>query len=167
MLDQHEGVLSDELSEWEIPWPFHHRDVLSDLSFNRLHLLLVDDDRAVLRVALRCLRTLPIRLTAVTSVEEAIAVDREVQPDLLLTDVELGRQSGIRLAHILWRERPTLPVIFMSGGVHVDCDGVRLSASNWCHFVPKPFSSEILRRVVIAAVEVLRDHSSDGPIPTD
>jgi two-component system, cell cycle sensor histidine kinase and response regulator CckA len=75
------------------------------------------------------------------------AAQFEGRIDLLLTDVILPGLTGPRLAELLLRERPGLPVLYMSGYT----DDAIVSNGQLAPdtaFLPKPFTPEtLLRRV--------------------
>ena len=68
---------------------------------------------------------------------------------LLLTDVVLPGQSGVRLARALAELRPTLPIVLMSGyGGAEDRLGV---ATSGLPLVRKPFTGAGLREAIASA----------------
>jgi len=120
-------------------------------------ILVVDDDRAVLRLLEHTLRAAGYGVLAAESGWGALdAFDHSVEPvDLLLTDVIMPDLTGPVVAERLCSKQPDLPVLFISG-FH-DADLVQ-------HFVtrrrftllPKPFTAESLLRAVeesLSAVE--------------
>jgi CheY-like chemotaxis protein len=78
--------------------------------------LLVDDDRAALYALSEVLSDLPVRLTLVTSGEDALRHVLKREFSAILLDVRLPRMDGFEVAaaiRSLERSRQT-PVIFMS-----------------------------------------------------
>ncbi len=121
-------------------------------------ILLVEDEDSVRRLGCRALRAFGYTVLDAAGAEEALARIREhAGPlDLVITDVVLHGLSGPQLAVALARERPHVPVLFVSGYAehHLTKQGV-LSADVW--FLEKPFTASQLAAKVR---EVL-----DGPEP--
>lgn len=80
-------------------------------------ILLVEDEEMVRGLARRILEALDYRVVEAGDATEAMERAREMgnEVDLLLTDVVMPRISGRQLAESLRDERPSLPVLFMSG----------------------------------------------------
>jgi CheY-like chemotaxis protein len=80
-------------------------------------ILLVEDDPGVRQLWAKVLARSGFHVLAAASGAEAleIAVDRKEPLDLLLTDVIMPGMSGLDLARRLQDDRPSLPVVFMSG----------------------------------------------------
>ncbi|TVP70832.1 MAG: response regulator [Rhodobacteraceae bacterium] len=80
------------------------------------HILLVEDDPALLRQAERTLRVLGYTVDTALSGEEAVVLLRSTRFDILLTDVVLpGGINGARLAAEARSLSPGIKVLFMSG----------------------------------------------------
>ena len=112
-------------------------------------LLLVEDDPGIRKVARRILEMQAYTVLVASTPNEALEVAAQFKGriDLLLTDVVLPGLTGPRLAEILVRERPGLPVLYMSGYT----DGAIVNSGQLepgTEFLPKPFTPEtLLRRV--------------------
>ncbi|MDR7278320.1 PAS domain S-box protein [Catenuloplanes atrovinosus] len=109
--------------------------------------LVVEDETALARVIVRILSGHGYRALAAAGGAEALEILAGHDCDLLLTDVIMPEMSGTRLADLVHRTHPGLPVVFMSGysngllgSTHViDGDIVLLE---------KPFTgAELLRKV--------------------
>ena len=110
------------------------------------HVLVVDDDPAVVALLQRYLEANELRVSSApdgASMREAF--DREVI-DLVLLDVRLPGESGMQLAADL-RQRARVPIIFVTGRTE-EADrvmGLEVGADD---YVVKPFSErELLARV--------------------
>jgi signal transduction histidine kinase/DNA-binding response OmpR family regulator len=81
------------------------------------HVLIVDDDRDVGRLAARILETFQYETTALTDPNEAINLVRKHPSkfDLILTDLLMPELSGPELARAVKRIRPDLPLVLISG----------------------------------------------------
>ena len=83
--------------------------------------LVVDDDKAVLKSTLRMLDFLGYPAVPAESGEEALRlVASNLQIDLVLADFGMPEMSGVELARALYAIRPTLPIILVTG--HGDLD---------------------------------------------
>ncbi len=79
--------------------------------------LFVDDEELLLRMALRMLEKLRYRVTAFCDPTEALAAFR-ADPDgfdLVLTDLDMPKLSGLELAAELIKTRPQLPIVLTTG----------------------------------------------------
>jgi len=87
-----------------------------------LVVLVVDDNDLLLSLVGRILDTAGIAALQAGSAADALRLwrDSPVPIDMLITDVEMPGQSGFALADKLTRDRPDLPVLFMSGSYRDD-----------------------------------------------
>jgi CheY-like chemotaxis protein len=85
------------------------------------HLLLVDDEAALVRLWTVALTDLGYRVTAHTSSRAALEAFRETPDafDLLITDQTMPQMTGEALAQEILRLRPRLPIILCTGNVPV------------------------------------------------
>jgi PAS domain S-box-containing protein len=112
-------------------------------------ILLVEDEVAVRRLALRILRQCGYTVMDAENGPEALSmVEAHAGPlDLLLTDVVMPRMSGRQLADQLLALRPQLKVLFLSG--YTDDAIVRHGVQDTeVRFLQKPFTSASLARKV-------------------
>jgi CheY-like chemotaxis protein len=137
----------------------HHPHPGATLSGNE-HILVVEDDPAVLKLTVDILRSLGYQVHAVQSASQATKTVKRLNGlDLLLTDVVLVGESGYDLAQRLWANHPDLPVLFMSG--YTDDEVFRRGVRDLRHaFLAKPFTPQTLARKVR---EVLRAHQQIKP----
>ena len=110
------------------------------------HILVVDDDPALRALLLEYLSDNELRVTAVASGPEMLAVfDREAI-DLVVLDLRLPGEDGMQLARQL-RERANVPIVLLTGRAE-EADrvmGLELGADD---YVTKPFSPrELLARI--------------------
>jgi CheY-like chemotaxis protein len=127
----------------------------------RLHVLLVDDERAIVETAQRVLELLGYRVTASwQSAELCAALEARVtsgvgldeQPaDVVVTDLVMPEVDGGRLVRMIRSQWPDLPAVVMTGGDpgHV-LDSVPGPTPV---LLPKPFTAEALRNAVAAALD--------------
>ncbi|MFC4069709.1 hybrid sensor histidine kinase/response regulator [Actinoplanes subglobosus] len=109
--------------------------------------LVVEDEEALARIITRILSNGGYRVRAASNGAEGLRIFQEHGCDLLLTDVIMPEMTGPKLAELTRRERPDLPVLFMSGysngllgTTHVLDEGIA--------FLEKPFTSgDLLHKV--------------------
>ena len=107
--------------------------------------LVVDDEDAVRRLVATVLRRHRFRVIEAANGREALAVLAEHDDiDLVISDVLMPDIGGRELVRQLQRDRPEIPVLFVSGFTNQeladDGDGVGADAT----FLAKPFSSKDL-----------------------
>ena len=91
--------------------------VTPEVNGNGLHILLVDDEPSLCRIAAKLLHRLGYGTTEVGSATAALDKIRE-QPEhfnLVITDLTMPEMDGLSLARALHQLRPGLPVILASG----------------------------------------------------
>lgn len=120
--------------------------------FRDVTILLVEDDDSVLRSTTRILGMAGYKVLSASSGREAVRI-ADVDPiDVVVTDVIMpGGMSGKELADHLRRQRPDLPVIFVSGH-SVETITERGILSSNTHLVNKPFAPGELLHAIREAV---------------
>jgi two-component system, cell cycle sensor histidine kinase and response regulator CckA len=112
----------------------------------RIHVLLVDDDGALVSAVTRGLEREGFSVVSAGSSEEAIriAADLETRIDVVVMDIVLPDSWGGQVAMEQGLFRPAIPVIFISG--HSEGDAVLTASSGQeeTTFLAKPFSIEEL-----------------------
>jgi len=109
------------------------------------HILVVDDESAVLHLVRVLLKTQGYKTLGATNGREAFALFKEHEDDinLLITDVVMPEMDGIELAVQVRSLRPNLPVLFVSGF----CENIPGSLQQW-ESVDKPFKpQELLKKI--------------------
>ena len=106
--------------------------------------LVVEDEEAVRRIAVRALERSGYRVFQAGSAEEALAIVAETGAiDLLVTDIILPGMDGRRLAETLGSSMPDLAVLYTSG--YTPDAVVRFGvARSELSFLQKPYSSKDL-----------------------
>ncbi|MDX8397573.1 MAG: ATP-binding protein [Mariprofundaceae bacterium] len=81
------------------------------------NILLVDDDDMVRHTLSQLLHSLGYQTIIATNGQQAIdlALNHEPAPDMLLTDIVMPVMDGISSAQAILKEKPTLPILFISG----------------------------------------------------
>src|SRR5689334_14367183 len=124
-----------------------------------VHILLVEDDRALAAVVDEALTAAGHVVTAVPDGAGALATDA---PDLVLLDLALPDLDGREVCRILRGRQPDLPIVIVSAsGTEVDrVLGFELGADD---YLVKPFSiRELLVRIRALARRSGLDPSTDG-----
>jgi two-component system response regulator GlrR len=130
------------------------------------HLLVVDDNSDQLAQIERWLQLAGYDVTTADSGESALASIEMRRPDLVLTDLVMGRVDGIRLLREIHACDPVMPVIIMSGQAGIP-DAVRATHLGASAFLTKPIERNALleevRRVLTArAGRHLEDNGDFG-----
>jgi CheY-like chemotaxis protein len=105
--------------------------------------LVVEDEPALGRIIARILTDGGYRVLTATSGPQALTLDQRQTCDLLLTDVIMPDMSGRRLAELLHRRRPGLPVLYMSGYSN-GLLGTTQVLDDDVAFIEKPFTARRL-----------------------
>ena len=116
----------------------------------KLRVLVVDDDPGVLRLAAKVLDHAGYDVHACANGDEAGRYLLDHKIDLLLTDKDLGKMSGIDLAREARELMPDLPVVLMTGAP----DTQAMAAFNFQGYLVKPFrNNKAIHDAVAAAIE--------------
>jgi DNA-binding NtrC family response regulator/signal transduction histidine kinase len=112
--------------------------------------LLVEDDETTLdlmEMLVRQVDAVPVRAS---SLDEARAEVARQRPDVVVTDVHLGRGSGLQLAREIRTQHPDVQVIVVTGGkqAEVAIEAMRLGVFD---LLTKPFDASLFHRTVLAA----------------
>jgi len=119
------------------------------------HILVVDDDKAF-RVATRTLlEDERYHVSCAPNGEVALASLEDESFDLVLSDMVMGKMSGIELLRELKRRRPGLPVIMVTGfgSIETAVEAMRLGAVD---YLSKPSNNEELLIKIRKALDVQR-----------
>lgn len=116
-----------------------------------LRVLIVDDNHSFLRSAQALLEREGLEVVGVVAEgSAAVGALAETLPDLALVDVDLGRDSGPRVAGELAAARPWLQIILISAYPEVDLPGV-LARTPALGFIHKPALSRRAIEEVLAS----------------
>jgi PAS domain S-box-containing protein len=117
-------------------------------------ILVVEDEAAVREVARRSLTEAGFIALTASDASQALRLceSRDVRIDLLLTDVVMPSMSGPALWESVRRERPDIPVLYMSGysGTAIAQHGILAEGT---HLIEKPFNGATLVRRVRELLE--------------
>jgi signal transduction histidine kinase/CheY-like chemotaxis protein len=114
--------------------------------------LVVEDEPVVRELVVKMLKASGYAVVAAAAPAEALLlVAAEPRFDVVLTDMTMPGMTGTELAAALWRDRPELPVVFMSG--YMDAASIGPDV-RW--FLQKPFALADLEEAVRAAIDGAR-----------
>jgi two-component system nitrogen regulation response regulator GlnG len=117
--------------------------------------LVIDDDRSVLRLIERGFEKTNITVATALTAEEGIAQVREDAPDVLLLDVLLPGTSGLDVFHQIRGIDPKLPVIYITS--HGSSDTAIEAMSNGAYdYLMKPLNLATVRQLVERALDMRR-----------
>jgi len=117
--------------------------------------LVIDDDRSVLRLVERALSDIDVELFSAETAQEGMALLKEVNPDTLLLDIMLPDKTGLELAHEIRNFDAKLPVVFItvSDDSDVAIEAMKLGAYE---YVLKPLGIEQIQDLVERSLETRR-----------
>ncbi|MGO8753460.1 MAG: sigma-54-dependent transcriptional regulator [Thermoguttaceae bacterium] len=132
-------------------------------------LLVVDDDRSIIRVFQRCFEQTDIAVISAASGAEALKAMSELQPDVVVLDILLPDQSGLSVYEGIRRQNPAIPILFVTGSGTSDTaiESMRLGAMD---YLSKPLDMVKIREVIgqamaisdLMRVTVARNGSENG-----
>lgn len=115
-------------------------------------ILIVDDRMEVLKMLGRFLDKKRFAVYLSASVEKALSLCNKVKFDLVLSDFDLGRNSGIELINKIRKRHPKIKTILMSGSFRFDKEMLRIERID--AFLQKPFEVKELRNLIKRILEV-------------
>jgi two-component system, cell cycle sensor histidine kinase and response regulator CckA len=106
--------------------------------------LVVDDETAVRRFAVRVLQRDGYDVLEAADGHEALEMLRAGQPtvDLIVSDIVMPRVNGVELMQAVTESHPHIPVVLMSG--YATAALSELGIATPCSILPKPFPAERL-----------------------
>jgi len=107
--------------------------------------LVVEDDKAMLKIIISMLQRLDYNILAANSPSEAIRIsESQISPiDIILTDVIMPQMNGKELVEFLKVKHDTVKVLYMSGYTDEIITERGLLEEN-AKFISKPFNKETL-----------------------
>ncbi len=116
-------------------------------------LLIVDDDRSIVRIFQRCFEGSSIAVSAAMSGAEAVSLTRQLQPDVIVLDVVLPDQSGLSTYDEIRRLSSTTPIIFITaaGTSDTTIESIQRGAMD---YLRKPLDMAKIREVIDRALAI-------------
>ncbi len=112
-----------------------------------LRVLVIEDDALIAMMLAEVLRDMGHKICAIAATAaEAVVAARQEPPDLVLSDVKLGKGNGIDAVEEILRGKP-VPHMFMTG----DATELKLRLPD-AVAIRKPFSRDALARAIEKAL---------------
>jgi two-component system response regulator GlrR len=105
--------------------------------------LLVDDDRSLLRLLSMRLMAAGYEVLAVESGEQALDQLPEFLPHIMITDLKMGGMDGMELYEKASRRFPDLPVLILTAHGTIP-DAFAAASRGVFSYLTKPYSSQVL-----------------------
>jgi CheY-like chemotaxis protein len=118
-------------------------------------ILVIEDEPKLLLLLQRILEGCGYSVATAANGEEGLKIFREMQPELVITDILMPNVDGIDVIRKLRRESGTQKIIAMSGGSsHISTNFTQKMASAFGvqHFLSKPFSNQEVILLVEATI---------------
>ena len=135
------------------------------MPIRKYRILLVDDDRSLLRLLSMRLLAAGYAVSAVESAEQALAELTTLMPHLIITDLRMGGMDGMALFDRVHRDHPALPVFVLTAhGSETEASAaVSRGVSS---YMTKPFNSKVLLDQVARALDA-GGHAVEPGIPAE
>lgn len=139
---------------------------VSRAAVSGLDILVVEDEPAVRRIALKLLQSLGHHVIEAIDGHSGLAKWREHKHgiDLVITDLVMpGGMSGVQLAETIHAESPDLPIILASGYSNELLDDAAASLGALRRFIPKPYDRDILEETLASLFDP-ETVAADSPV---
>ena len=120
-------------------------------------ILLIDDDASLRRVTEYNLSSGGFTVLGAASGKEGLALFRKHDPDLVITDVQLGDLNGLQILAAVKKESPITPVLVITAFGSIEL-AVKAMQEGAFTFLAKPFDREALRLSCRKALEMRALH---------
>ncbi len=119
------------------------------------NILIVDDEEKIRRILALLLRGRKHHVTEAASGEQALEIAPQLQPDLVLLDIQMSGIDGLETLRELRSRQPTVDVIMITafGSIRSAVEAMRSGAHD---YITKPFDNEELLLLVDRALEMRR-----------
>jgi len=133
--------------------PPHGRKIAEYLSAEKPTVLVIDDDPDIVASLARVLTTAGYNSMCCHDYDGAIDSVRDNSPDLIISDINIAGQSGLRLCETIKRDMGMshVPVIFLSGAQIPDIIR-RAHEAGGTYYLRKPFDPQVLLELVDKAL---------------
>src|SRR5690606_17316455 len=111
------------------------------------NILIVDDDINILELLQRHLHSLNYHTFKAVSVKEAVAILRDTEIDLLITDLKMPEVDGFELIQFVSEHYPTIPKLVVTGYPSIQ-DALSAIKSRVVDYLVKPFTKAELKQAV-------------------
>jgi two-component system response regulator GlrR len=128
---------------------------------DKYRIMLVDDDRSLLRLLSMRLTAAGYEIKAVENGEQALAELPLFHPHLIITDLQMDGMGGMALFHKVHNSNPSLPVMVLTAHGTIP-DAVEATSRGVFSYLTKPFDSKILLEQVARALKISGEVSDAG-----
>jgi len=128
--------------------------------------LVVDDDAVTCRLLTEVLEGDGARVICETNPRKALALLRSQPVDLAVLDIRMPEMNGLELMQRIREERPSLPVIIMTGFGSVDT-AVEAISFGAVDYVSKPMKVDEMRAAVARALRGDREARAELPVESE
>jgi two-component system response regulator GlrR len=118
----------------------------------RPRILIVDDEPALLKLLAMRLRLEGFDVTTAESGERALAQLAVSQPQLVVSDLQMGGMDGMALFATIQRQHPSLPVIILTAHGSIPA-AVAATKRGVFNYLTKPFEADALLAEIRAALK--------------
>ncbi len=115
------------------------------------NILIVDDDINILELLQRHLHSLNYHTYKAISVKEAVAILRDTEIDLLITDLKMPEVDGFQLIQFASEHYPEMPKLVVTGYPSIQ-DALSAIKSGVVDYLVKPFTKEELKQGVLKSL---------------
>lgn len=111
------------------------------------NILIVDDDIGILELIQRHLHSMDYHTFKAVSVKEAVAILRDTEIDLLITDLKMPEVDGFELIQFVSEHYPTIPKLVVTGYPSIQ-GALSAIKSRVVDYLVKPFTKAELKQAV-------------------
>lgn len=115
------------------------------------NILIVDDDINILELLQRHLHSFNYHTYKAVSVKEAVAILRDTEIDLLITDLKMPEVDGFQLIQFASEHYPNMPKLVVTGYPSIQ-DALSAIKSGAVDYIVKPFTKEELKQGVLKSL---------------
>ncbi len=126
------------------------------------NILIVDDDINILELIQRHLQSLDYHTYKAVSVKEAVAILRDTEIDLLITDLKMPEVDGFQLVKFVSEHYPNMPKLVVTGYPSVQ-DALSAIKSGAVDYLVKPFTKEELKQGVTKSLSARPKNKASIP----
>ena len=123
------------------------------MAAEKFRILLVDDDRSLLRLLSMRLSAAGYAVSTVESGEQALVELPLCRPHLIITDLQMEGMDGMTLFDQVHARNPSLPVLVLTAHGTIP-DAVEATSRGVYSYLTKPFNSKVLLEHVARALKV-------------
>ena len=121
---------------------------------NNLNILYIEDDLEILENVSFLLGRYVKEVFTATNGEEALKIYKEKKPDIVVSDINIPRIDGLKVAEIIREDAPNIPIVIISAH-HEDYQLQRAKELNVSTYLRKPFTLAELKDAMSEVISSL------------